>query len=318
EDEFTKGGFMMSHYLSIASSGENSTNNFSVGYDSNSGNIIYYRGFERITSSFNTAVQVNDRFNYGLNVTGSYIERDNPRDRYNAQNPFWSILRNSPYQRVYFYDSEGNVELDAYGDPKFNQAPNQFGYSYLDEAKYSDTEYRNFRLFGSGFLALEIFDNVTARTSFGATYDRAQSESFLQPRADLNTRIGNPGGTKWDNSTDRLDYNWRNEVTYANNWGKHNLAVTAASEYINENLYNIYLTSSGYPNNVQNVQSLAQLIGAGSETVRWKITRFGYLGTLGYNFDDKYFIDGYVRRDGTSLAGFNSQYGTFWGVSLGW
>lgn len=318
EDEFTKGGFMTSHYLAIASSGEKSNTNFSVGYDSNSGNIIYYRGFERITSSFNTAVQVNDRFSYGLNVNGSYSERDNPRDRYNAQNPFWSILRNAPYQTVYNYDADGNVVLDAYGDPEFNQAPNQFGYAALDEMKYSDTEYRNFRLFGSGYLALEIFKNVTARTSFGATYDRYQAESFLQPRANLNTRIGNPGGTKWDTGTDRLDYNWRNEVTYANSWGRHNLAVTAASEYINENLYNIYLSSNGYPNNIQNVQSLAETIDQTSDTERWTITRFGYLGTLNYDYASKYFINGYIRRDGTSLAGYNNQYGTFWGVSLGW
>src|SRR5690606_30289136 len=221
EDVYTKGGYLVSHYLSIASAGENSTTNFSVGYDNNTGNIIYYNGFERITSSFNNAVQVNDRFSYGLNVTGSYSERDNPRDRYNGQNPFFNILRNTPYSTVYQMDADGNVILDAYGDPVFNQAVSANAYNALDEMKYTKWQYRNFRMFGSGFLSLEILENVTVRTSFGATYDRFQYELFGQPRAYLSILL-DTGGYKYDDSADRLDYNWRNEVTYANNWGDHN------------------------------------------------------------------------------------------------
>lgn len=317
EDEYTKGGYLVSHYLSIGNAGENSSTNFSVGYDKNTGNIIYYKGFERITSSFNNVVQVNDRFSYGLNVTGSYTDRDNPRDRFNGQNAFFNILRNTPYSTVYQMDADGNVILDAYGDPLFNQSVSANSYNALDEMKYTYRSQRNFRLFGSGYLALEIFKNVTARTTFGATYDRTQVESFGQPRSHLSNLLGY-GGYKSDSSADRLDYNWRNEVTYANNWGRHNFSVTAATEYINENNYFSLINSRGFPNNTQNVQILATVVPGDTWTDRWLITRFGYLGTINYNFGGKYFVDAYVRRDGTSLAGFNNQYGTFWGASLGW
>ena len=316
-DEYTKGGFMTSHYLSIANAGDTSSTNFSVGYDQNTGNIIYYKGFERITSSFNNVVQVNDRFSYGLNASGSYTERDNPRDRYNGQNPFFNILRNTPYSTVYQLDAEGNPLLDQYGDPIFNQTVSANSYNALDEMKYTYRSQRNFRLFGSGYLALEIFHNVTARTTFGATYDRTQVESFGQPRSHLSNLLGY-NGYKSDSSGDRLDYNWRNEVTYANNWGRHNLSVTAASEYINENNYFSLINSRGFPNNIQNVQILATVVPGDTYTNRWLITRFGYLGSLSYDFGSKYFVNAYIRRDGTSLAGFDNQYGTFWGASLGW
>ena len=317
EDVYTKGGFMMSHYLSIANASDKASTNFSVGYDKNTGNIIYYKGFERITSSFNNIVQVNDRFSYGLNASGSYTERDNPRDRFNGQNAFFNILRNTPYSTVYQMDADGNVVLDQYGDPVFNQAVSANSYNALDEMKYTYRSQRNFRLFGSGYLALEVFKNVTARTTFGATYDRVQIESFGQPRSYLSGLLGY-NGYKTDSSGDRLDYNWRNEVTYANNWGRHNLSVTAASEYINESNYYNAIDSRGYPNNIQNVQILGTVIPGNTYTNRWMITRFGYLGTVNYNFGNKYFVDGYIRRDGTSLAGFDNQYGTFWGASLGW
>src|SRR5690606_28405422 len=141
EDVYTKGGFMMSHYLSIANASDKASTNFSVGYDKNTGNIIYYKGFERITSSFNNIVQVNDRFSYGLNACGSYTERDNPRDRFNGQNAFFNILRNTPYSTVYQMDADGNVVLDQYGDPVFNQAVSANSYNALDEMKYRSEEH---------------------------------------------------------------------------------------------------------------------------------------------------------------------------------
>ena len=317
EDEFTKGGYLVSHYLSITTGGENAASNFSVGYDSNAGNIIHYKGFERITSNFNTNVAVNDKFNYGLNISGSYTTRDNPRDRYNAQSPFYSILNNRPYSTVYVMDADGNPVLDAYGDPKYNTAVNSTSYAALDEMKYTNTENRNFRLFGSGFMALELFKNVTARTTFGGTYDRTQNESFGQPRAILAGLLGYDGW-KWDSSSDRLDYNWRNEVSYVNSWGQHSLKATAASEYINESNYYSMIESRGYPNNIQDVQILGTVLPDDTYTNRWEISRFGYLGIANYDFGKKYFVDGYIRRDGSSLAGLDNMYGTFWGAALAW
>lgn len=319
EDEFTKGGFLTSHYLSIASGSEKQSTNFSIGYDDNSGNIIYYDGFQRITSTFNTTVAVNDRFNYGLNVGGAYTTRDNPRDRNNDQSPFYSILNNRPYSTVYLLDDNGNTVLDEFGDPRFNTVINSGGYTALDEMKYTDLEFRNFRLFGSGYLALEVFKNVTARSTFGATYDRYQAESFGQPRSILSGLLGY-NGYKSDSSTDRLDYNWQNEVTYANSWGDHNVRATVATEYINESTYSSRISGDGFPNNTQNVMILANNIDQSPDTNtnRWEISRFGYLATANYDFASKYFIGAYVRRDGTSLAGLDAQYGTFWGAEVAW
>src|SRR5690606_4139066 len=48
EDEFLKTGFQNSHYVSINTGTESISNNFSIGYDSNNGNVMYYKGFERI------------------------------------------------------------------------------------------------------------------------------------------------------------------------------------------------------------------------------------------------------------------------------
>src|SRR5690606_28467365 len=159
--------------------------------------------------------------------------RDEPRDRRNAQSPFTAALMFRPYAPLYMYDNDGNLVYDSYGDPTYNTSnpsPGLGGYPTLDEMQYTDRVERNFRLFGSTFLEMDLFKNVVARTSFGATYNRFVLENFLQPRAILNQRLDvNPNGTKRDTSDDYLDYNWTNEITYATNWGDHNLSITAAT-----------------------------------------------------------------------------------------
>lgn len=316
-DEFTKLGFQNSHYVSINTADDKISNNFSLGYDSNDGNVEYYNGFQRISGSLNRTVNISDRFKYGVNLAGAYTERDIPRDRNNAQSPFYSILRNKPYETLYQMDADGNVIYDVYGDPLFNQTVNDMNYGALDEMKYTNRQYRNFRIFGSAFASLEVLKNVTATSSFGATYDRDQQESFMQPRSHLAGLLG-VEGSKWDLGADRLDYNWRNEVTYGNSWGDHNFSFTAATEFVKENYYRMYIDGEGFPNNYQTVLDLATTITQGSDTRRWTTTRFGYLGSASYDYDKKYMLSAYIRRDGTSLAGFNDQYGVFWGVSGAW
>lgn len=61
------------------------------------------------------------------------------------------------------------------------------------------------------------------------------------------------------------------------------LRVTASSECINQSLYSLALYGQGFPNDYLQTQGLATIIDQDSNTARWRITKFGYLGT--YNDD---------------------------------
>src|SRR5690606_7221070 len=192
EDDFFQKSYLTSHHFSIQSSGDKSATNLSVGYDVNSGIVKHYQGFERVTASIGNKTEVRAWLRNGFNVNGSYSTRDEPRDRRNAQSPFTAALMFRPYAPLYMYDNDGNLVYDSYGDPTYNTSnpsPGLGGYPTLDEMQYTDRVERNFRLFGSTFLEMDLFKNVVARTSFGATYNRFVLENFLQPRAILNQRL---------------------------------------------------------------------------------------------------------------------------------
>ncbi|WP_313384767.1 SusC/RagA family TonB-linked outer membrane protein [Chishuiella sp.] len=316
-DNLYKNGLTASHFVSISKNDGDTSTNFSVGYDKNEGAVQYYDGMQRITSSLNITSKAKEWLRYGVNLNGSYASINTPRDRVNVQSPFYNVLLNRPYVPFYQLDANGNPALDADGNKIYNSGANSGGYAVADEMEKTDAETRYLRIYGTGFLEADLWKNVTARSTIGATYNRVQSENFLRPSSSLAVLLGN-GGSKTDTSSDRFDYNWRNEVSYENSFGKHHLRVTAASEYINQSLYSLSLYGNQFPNDYLSTQNLAVNIGQDSNTKRWRITKFGYLGAASYDFNNKYFVDAYVRRDGTSLAGQDAKFGTFWGASLGW
>ncbi|MGN6437517.1 MAG: SusC/RagA family TonB-linked outer membrane protein [Agriterribacter sp.] len=52
----------------------------------------------------------------------------------------------------------------------------------------------------------------------------------------------------------------------------------------------------------------------------WNLTKRlqSYFGRLNYNYDNRYILQGSIRRDGSSNFGPLNRYGTFWSVSGGW
>jgi TonB-linked SusC/RagA family outer membrane protein len=318
-DILYKTGLTTSYNLAISSGGENSNSRFSLGYDSDEGIAVGYEGFSRISASLANDTKINDRMNFGYTLNGVYTERDDPRDRFNVQSPFWSEINNNPYAPLYQLDDDGNRILDANGDPIYNISGtlNSFGYQVLDEILGTDQEVRNFRVFGNAYFELFVLKDLKVRTQFGGIYDRRQSENFLKPSARLNSFIGTTG-TKTDSSIDDLDYNWRNEITYGRSFGDHDLKFTFATEYQSENFYRVQLNGRTFPNDIFDTQNVAGTIDQDSFSDRSRVTRTGLVGVVNYDYDNKYFLNAYMRRDGSSRAGFSNQYGNFFGASATW
>ncbi|QHS61882.1 SusC/RagA family TonB-linked outer membrane protein [Chitinophaga agri] len=49
-----------------------------------------------------------------------------------------------------------------------------------------------------------------------------------------------------------------------------------------------------------------------------KETLLSYFGQLNYGFDNKYFLSGSIRKDGSSRFGADKRYGVYWSAGMGW
>lgn len=115
----------------------------------------------------------------------------------------------------------------------------------------------------------------------------------------------------WDN-TAQFDY------TIAS---KHNLSLLLGNEQQRTTVYGFGLTRSILSdpsfNQVQSGYVNINTNNTGSANISENYL-VSFFGRLNYNFNDKYFLSGTIRKDGYSAFGPNKKYGYFPGVGAAW
>lgn len=130
----------------------------------------------------------------------------------------------------------------------------------------------------------------------------------------------NANGTLLNDQTEYLRWNWQNILNYKKTFAEdHNLGLTAVSEYQKQKYQYFFgsgsnLLSDFYDQNLV-TNSYATKDSGGSVTETGIIS---YLGRATYNYREKYFIQGSIRRDGLSKFGKDTRWNNFPGVSAGW
>lgn len=187
-----------------------------------------------------------------------------------------------------------------------------------------------------------VTDWLTATTRFGATKSFSKTRTYNDVRGrwlagDPNrtsaqfdaSQTAAPNSTEFVNNSLRyadvesFRYNWDTYLTFAKSFEKHNFNATAGiTKERRDDIY--YSTITGY--NVPTSENYWNL-NMGSTAPNKVVDQYyktptnvlSYFGRLQYNFDEKYYLTGTIRRDGTSDFKKNEDYwGTFPSVSAGW
>ncbi len=122
--------------------------------------------------------------------------------------------------------------------------------------------------------------------------------------------------------TNTSAYVWNNILNYKQAFGKHYVDFTGV--YTRDSYDYKYKRVdgsdfSGLGNTELGYNGLAyaetQQINSFNNTLK---TNVGYLARLNYNYDDTYHLTSSVRRDGASVFGEDSKWGTFYSLGVGW
>ena len=310
--------FITSHMLS-ASGASGETNYFiSGGWDKNTGILKYLDGFNRYTARLNLNTKLADKVKFGFTSSLAQTKTDEPRDRYNQQNPFAAMYWYNPYENVYKRDDNGHfVKNQQTGEYEYETGSQVL--SIIEALKTLPEEIRTTQLLASAFASYEITPALTFTTRYSANYKRYKKEYYVQPGSILDQIVGSKSapGSKADSGSDRYNYTWLNQLTYLKSFGKHNVNATLFSEYTDNYYHSYYLNSKGYMSKFLTTQDN----GAKAENVETKKSEsamFSVAAALNYDYNEKYSFSGSVRRDGASRFGKNNRYGTFWSVGAGW
>ncbi|MES2892346.1 MAG: TonB-dependent receptor [Bacteroidota bacterium] len=310
-----------SHTLSMQGGTEKTTYYFSLNYSDQKGIIIsnYNRAFR---ARMNVEHEANKFFKFGNNIN---ISRQEDGDQNNGANSLGGaiaaslrLLPNvSPKLETGWegfninYPTSGTMTQGANAqtvDDNFNNV----AYTIRKNKYYSD----KYRIINNSFAEISPVKGLKIRTQVGADI----LNDYAYQGLNLYHGDGYTVGGVFNQSQNWLRLVWTSYFNYSQSIKGHTFNLTGGYEAQKET-YKFFsangsvLSDAFYiSENVITNSASTQVIG-GNYDVRGFVSTFG---RLNYDYKNRYFLQGSVRRDGQSALAADKQYGVFPGVSVGW
>lgn len=121
-------------------------------------------------------------------------------------------------------------------------------------------------------------------------------------------------------SDEAKSYQLNLQANYERSFGNHNLSAILVYEQVERNRNDFYGGRETFP--VSIVDQFFATSGARADGYVGGSSdesgRLSYIGQLGYNYNEKYFLNASLRRDGSSIFPSSKRWGNFPAVSAGW
>lgn len=217
------------------------------------------------------------------------------------------------YMNPYFspYDNVGNVVKDN-NNPLYNATLNTKRTSgYLDFSN-------NF------YMEYGILENLKAVARVGVTTQRSDGDIFYPAN---HTKFSNYSeedfmrrGSYQQNTGKMNDLSGDLTLQYSKQLGKHFLMANFAYNINNKEYSETVHYAEGFPSDRMNditfaLQYAKNKIPAGAESI---VRNIGFVGVLGYTYDDRFLADFTIRENASSQFGANNRWGSFWSAGIGW
>ena len=275
--------------------------------------------FKRYNIQANLETKITPRFRVGTQIYGRAEFRHTAGvpglDDY--FNPFLSVFSMWPTEAPYANDNPNYINQTH----NINVNPATYKESITG---YNDDDWRAGKLnvygqydfaFGLSIKATGSY-NYTANTfnGFEYTYNGYKYNPTAQTY-DLVAGGGNQNPWREQRRRALIERTGQIQLNYNKQLGDHGLSATAVYErYDTDNRYNIVHTVP--PNNTIPIQYFANQDYLFDEVV--ETARAGYVARLGYNYKQKYLIEGLGRYDGSWLFRPGSRFGFFPAVTAGY
>lgn len=325
-DELERTGVRNNYNVNVSGGGDKHKVFFSASYLDEEGYVVT-TGFDRLTTRLNADFEVNDRISMGGSANITIAESTGPTSAGAASivNPFAFAKNIGSIYPVYVNDLDGNLVLDAAGNPVFDNGegfsqfnigsrPTNQGRHALQELLLNDERTRN-NTYGFRYYAdLKLAEGLSFRVNYGRDINELLSKEYE------NNIIGDaqPTGRYSETRARREVRNFNQILSYSKSFKDvHNIDITAGHEsferiFSSMNGRSIEQTAEG----IYEFDNFATPNGLGGSTTNKTLE--GYFARANYNFDNKYYISASARRDGSSVFSTGARWGNFYSVGASW
>jgi TonB-dependent starch-binding outer membrane protein SusC len=177
------------------------------------------------------------------------------------------------------------------------------------------------RIFGNVFARMVIAEGLSANSSLGVNTGNGSYRGFN----DIYPENSEPTMTNgiFEGQSNFTEYTWNNTLNFRNQFGtQHNLDALVGHEQIWGRSRNMDASISGLVSTSVNARyiqgALADPNTRGISSGGGTSALLSFFGQANYNFAERYYVTGTLRRDGSSRLGPDNRWGTFPAFSVGW
>ncbi len=314
--------FQQDHNLSFSGGNENTTYFTSIGYTQQE-SVAKPNEFSRYTFRSNIDQKIKSWLSMGVSAGLTRSEYSGLNVGVNSlSGNIFNAMRQHPNVSPFdendptgyniddiFPDRMGRgSNLDIVGDNVPNIA------FVIDNNRFETTINR---LIGNVYADIKPVSTVNFRTQ--VSIDQTNTTGFLFWSPVHGDGVGSNGRVQ-NNSNELIRWNWQNILSYNETYADdHNVSLTLISEYQKSIDRGFFATGTDLSNDFFGSNLITGSYGVqGSGGSLRENGLVSYAGRLNYNYKQKYYIQGTLRRDGISALPFQNRFGVFPGASFGW
>ncbi len=270
--------------------------------------------YKRLAIRSNVKTAINKKLTVGLNLGITSIF-DRTEGTQGKSDVISLGLQSDPIFPV--YNENGNL---GYRDPnstwfRFTSYADMNLWHPYSLTREVDKGRKTFNTLATGFLEYNILDDLKFRTSISGNLYNTRNNFYWNDKQKYGYSAvlaaqGNAG--------DGYMLNWlsENTLTYDKKLGDH--AFTGLLGYTAQKQRDetMYVAANNFPNDLVHTLNAGTVTAGNTTASEWSL--ISYLARVQYNFQNKYFVTGAIRRDGMSRFGEDNKWGYFPSVSGGW
>ncbi len=304
-----KTGMQRDYQLSATGGNDRTTFDLGGGYTDIEG-LVKTSSFQRYSGRANISNQATDWLKLSLNESLTFTRQEGFRDQSDQNqgigysSPLGMIMMGNPTAPK--YDENGDTYPGAhfyyFGHPEDLLDP-------LQQALETDTR----RSMTNGSLEAKITDFLSFKSTNGLDWVQVENFEFWGPNSLDGESYNGLGEYR---TYTNVDLTSSNVLNYNQSFGRHNLSALAGTEVSATTRKLILSASSNYSND--KLPELANGQPYNTLSTLENSNLLSYFSNVSYNFDDRYYISGSIRADGSSRLGVDNRWATFWSGSASW
>lgn len=324
-DEAMQDNPLRQDYTATITSGNDRTSQmYSLGYVDEQG-LLKTTKFSRISARMNIDTQVNKWLKAGMNA--NYARRSSNSAQENnsySSNVWYTAELMAPIYPVFEKDAAGNTIVDGLGNPVFDYGSSRPAganadwntiATLYDDRYLSESDNLSGRAYAEiGNLKTGALQGLKLAVNYGFDLVNASSMTYYNP---YNGNSVGVKGTIQKANGRTFSYTFNQLLTYDRKFGKHHVDVLAGHEFYKYNYQYLGAAKTGFPfGGLYELDAASTITDASSYQDFYAVE--SVLSRASYDYDDKYYLSGSYRRDGSSRFHKDSRWGDFWSVGANW